>query len=298
MRSPGEFFISELGSNPRNHAERIVKLVLESALPGAELAYRAAQSHGEYDFDLHYANGTVAAVEVTESTDQLQRWTSAKIRNKKEGGSILLAEHCKKSWMILPMKEASAIPVIRKKADEYLAKVEQAGLENFHCRDAWQTRQEREAGLGISSASRVPRCVEDICYELNVVSGSVIAAGSPPSILIAHPVGGGTVGARVAIEAGEHEAWKDDNRKKLRDSKTDERHMAVYMGAALPSMSLIYFDPPSALPNIPEEMTDIWLIGHSEEVRYEFDEFVVWRASTKEPWSGQRVVIPRATPAL
>jgi hypothetical protein len=56
-----------------DHAERIAKLVVEAALPGTEMVFRDEQSHGECDFDLHYPNETHAAVEVTESADQLQK---------------------------------------------------------------------------------------------------------------------------------------------------------------------------------------------------------------------------------
>ncbi len=254
------------------------------------------QSHGECDFDLHYPNGTIAAVEVTESTDQLQKWTSAKIRSKKEGGSIIEAKRCKKSWMIVPMKDARAIPVIRKRADEYLAKVEQAGIENFKYLDAQTARRQREAGLGKVLDPPVPRCVEDICYDLKIMSGGVIRIipeEAPPKIFISHPIGSGRVGPSVAVKAGEQESQKKDNKEKLGAAKTEERHLAVYIDVmnGLPWCALTYFEPPAALPKLPEEITHIWLIAHSG--RSNKDEFVVWRASTKEPWRSQRVAVPQ-----
>jgi hypothetical protein len=106
-------------------------------------------------------------------------------------------------------------------------------------------------------------------------------------IRIALPSGGGAVGASVAIEAGEKEAWKQDNRKKLGAARTSERHLVVYIDPmnGLPWVALTDFEPPSALPNLPEEITHIWLVGHAEEK----DKFVAWRANTNESWNSLRL---------
>jgi hypothetical protein len=53
-----------------NYSEKIAKRILEAILPGASLEYRQTQSHGEYDFDLHYGDGSKAAVEVTAAMDE------------------------------------------------------------------------------------------------------------------------------------------------------------------------------------------------------------------------------------
>lgn len=111
-RWPLKEFLPLPASRSMDHAEMISKLVLEAVLPGARLEYRVEQSHGEYDFDLRYG-GTLAAVEVTESAIQHQKWMSAKI-SKKEGGSIIAARHCKKSWIVFAM-DPKTIPVIRKR---------------------------------------------------------------------------------------------------------------------------------------------------------------------------------------
>jgi hypothetical protein len=273
--------------------ETAVKLVFESILPGAEMLFRDEQSHGEYDFDLHYPNGTLAAIEVTESTDQLQEWTSAKIRSKKEGGPIIEARHCKKSWVVRPMKDAGTISVIRNKADGYLAKVEKAGFENFKYIDAQTARRQREAGLDRFRPPRVPRCVEDICYDLKIMSGWAISAEAPSRIFISHPIGSGAVGPNTPVKAGKRESEKEDNREKLGAAKTDERHLAVYMNG-LPWYALTTFEPPSAFPELPEEITHIWLIGHSGEANK--PEFIVWGASKNEPWRSHVVVAPQTNP--
>jgi hypothetical protein len=276
---------------PMRPSEAAAKLVLEALLPGAKMVFRSEQSHGEWDFDLHYASGTVAPVEVTASVDQDQAHMSARIRDKRKGGSHLAVTKCKKSWMILPMKSAD-VNNIRTAADAYLSVLEQADIGSFRFLDAFDSRLFKEAGIEKSLPFPVPQCVEDICYDLQIQSGSTISTGEPPKIFIQDPVRGGAVGASVAVEACEREARKDDNRKKLGAAKSYERHLVVYVDAmnGLPWVALTDFEPPLALPKIPGEITHIWLIGHAGETSE--NKFVVWRASAKETWRSCRVVVP------
>ena len=67
-------------------AEGVAKRVLEEIFTGANLEYQSVQSNGEYDFHLHYADGTVAAVEVTAAINESYMRVLARIRNKKNGG--------------------------------------------------------------------------------------------------------------------------------------------------------------------------------------------------------------------
>ncbi len=55
-----------------NHAEKVAKRALEALLPAGSLKYRPEQSSGEYDFDLCYGDGAIAALEVTASVDKLR----------------------------------------------------------------------------------------------------------------------------------------------------------------------------------------------------------------------------------
>lgn len=251
-----------------NHAEAIAKRVIESILPG-KMEYQSEQSHGECDFELRYHSGTTAAVEVTAAVDETQVRTLAAIYNKKRGGSSIAATKCGKSWAIVPAKGAN-INKIRASADEYLFRLEQSGIEKF----SWVRDWHRPF-------------VQELCRDLAITSGSVITTETVPEIYIMSPIGGGAVGPSVAIKAGEKEAWKQDNRKKLRAAKTPEHHLVVYIDAmnGLPWVALTDFEPPSALPNLPQEITRIWLVGHGKEA----NEFVVWRAGVKEPWSSLRM---------
>jgi len=250
-----------------DHAEIVAKRVLEGVLPGT-MEYQPEQSDGEYDFELRYHSGAKAAVEVTASVDRTQAETIAAIRSKRNA-PFIHATKCEKSWVIFPAKGAK-IKRIREAADEYLSRLEQVGEEKF----SWVRDFERES-------------VQDIYRDLGITSGSVISAGSSPTIRIALPGGGGAVGPSIAVDAGVVEAWKPDNRKKLGAAMTAEHHLVVYIDAmnGLPWIALTDFEPPSAVPNLPAEVTHLWLIGHGRGE----NEFIVWYAPADESWSSLRV---------
>jgi hypothetical protein len=253
-----------------NYSEAVAKRVLEAILPGATLVYRSAQANGEYDFDLRYSDGTVAAVEVTAAVDQTLTETIAAVRSKKKGGSIIKATVCKKSWLIFPAKGAS-INTIRTAADGCLAHLEHEGIDSFHC---------------VSTSPSV----RNICCQLQVTGGGVISSETEPTIQIAFPIGGGAVGAAIATKTAERESWKPDNRKKLGASNMAERHFVVYIdaGNGLAWTALTSFTPPPVVPNIPNEVTHLWLIGHAEGA----NEFIVWRAGINEPWAEMKITLP------
>ena len=132
--------------------------------------------------------------------------------------------------------------------------------------------------------------MQNICCHLQITCGGVISSEIEPTIQVAFPVGGGAVGATTATKTGEREAWKQDNRKKLGASRMAERHLVVYIdaGNGLPWTALTSFLPPSTMPQLPEEITNLWLIGHGENE----DEFVVWYASTNETWHSMKIICP------
>ena len=250
-----------------DHAETVAKHVLEGVLPG-KMEYQPKQSHGEYDFVLRYRSGATAAVEVTASVDRSQAETIAAIHSKKKL-PVIHATKCESSWVIFPAPGAN-IEKIRRAADDYLSRLEQAGIENFF----WVRDYERPG-------------VKDIWRDLRITSGKVISTEGPPTIYIAFPIGGGAVGPNVAIRACEKEAWKPDNRRKLGASQSAEHHLVVYIDAmnGLPWIALTDFEPPSTVPNLPAEVTHLWLIGHGREE----NEFIVWYAPADESWSNLRV---------
>src|SRR5262249_25100541 len=113
-----------------DHAETIAQKLIEHILVGTRMHYRAEQSQGQHDFDLDYQDGRVAAVEVTAAVDREQTEGYAAILDTKKGGSFVPTMLCKQDWWIHPLPSAR-ITKIRRNADEYIAQIEKASIENF-----------------------------------------------------------------------------------------------------------------------------------------------------------------------
>jgi len=242
-------------------AETVAKFVLEAAFPGSSMMFRFDQPCMEYDFDLHYPNGGVAAVEVTSSRNQNETQTNAKIFKEKKGGEFVPAVKCKRQWHIFPSPDAR-IDKIRKNADCYLAQLEAEGIETFNS----------------DSIQDSPACVQKISFDLNLTEG--VSKKQRAEICIKPVVGSGAADANTAIRAGEKEI--ESNRKKLGMARTTERHLVVYIDRnnSRPHAALTYLEPPSDLPRLPDEITDIWLVSeHSAAGR-----FVFWHGSKNAIW--------------
>jgi len=262
-----------------DHAETVAKFILEAAIPGAAMTFRPKQSHGEYDFDLRYPNGDIAAVEVTSSMDRNRKWTIDKIYGKKKGGPCIDAVQCKKNWLIF-LSNNAPVQEIRKEADKYLAELEAAGLECFSHTDPFNDSQE------------CARCLRYICNDLKLERGTALnPAGASPKICMVGAGGGGAFNELAAIEAWEQEAQKSDNRKKLEIAKTSGRHLVVYVDHSngLPYIALTSLEPPPIFPNLPAEITHAWLVSEHEKS----DRFVIWRGSKNECW--RKIILPAET---
>ncbi len=248
-----------------NHSEAVAKTVVEALIGGSQMVFRSDQSQSVPDFDLHYANGKIVAAEVTACVDQQGEETFAAIKSPKKGGTAIKTTLCKKDWRIHPAQNAR-INLIRTKTDAYLAAVEAEGVERFFSSRDWSRFQS----------------VERIYKDLRVLGGSVIEWQQPGYIYIALPVVGGAIGASLVLDAVKVESFKKDNRTKLGNAGTEERHLFVYMdhGSYLARSAFQDFEPPAVLPDLPAEITDLWVF--SENLAN--DGYVIWRASTTSPW--------------
>ena len=112
----------------------------------------------------------------------------------------------------------------------------------------------------------------------------------PAKIFMVGAGGVGAVSASDATDAGEKEA--NANKDKLGKAKTSERHLVVYIDQmnGLPWIALTTFDPPSIPPNVPNEITHIWLVTEHDKA----DQFVVWYGSKTESW--QKIILPNKVP--
>jgi hypothetical protein len=253
-----------------NRAEEITKVIIEALLP-AKLAYRAEQSHGEYDFDLKYQDGRLAALEVTASIDRAELELLAAIKRQTKGRTGLPTTKCRNSW-IISVRSSARVNVLCQKLDTYLSALEMNGISNFSLNDL-----------------HIPE-VNEICAALHVDHGMVVRTSAPPAIYLTPSSGGGFVDPLNAVEAGLREAWKEDNRKKLGGSTCPERHLAVYIDLFDDSAwtAMHWSDPPAATPDLPAEINHIWLLAEGESS----GEFTIWRGRPDAAWQSQRLRLP------
>ena len=263
------------GSDSMNHSEHIAKLLIEAMIVGARMQYRCEQSSMEHDFDLRYSDGSVAAVEVTESVTQKMMRQAAMISDEKKGGPFVEARKCRNGWWVHPLPGADT-KKIRTRVDEYLAAIEAEGRYRF---SAW------------TDANTSP-AVARILRELWIQAGEVMGWKIPNYIGIAFPSQGGLVSAEHVQRA--IEAAANDNRQKLAaakvdDAKVDERHLFVYMNPRnyLSWKALVQEHPPQQGPSLPSEITYVWAVTQ----KCSADEFVVWKAERGKNWQYLGIVV-------
>lgn len=246
------------------HSEIVAQRVLQAAYPKATINFNTEQSHGECDLTISFPEGRVDYVEVTMSTDPLMRRLKAEIQNEKKGGHFFSAVKSSGDWSIHVTVDAN-IKKVRKHADDYLARIEEAGLRDFSVHAHWS----------------VP-AVRAIFDDLQVEYGNNIKWKRPREIGIGYPATGGQVitdNVHTSIEA---EAHKPDNIRKLGACVSGESHLFVYFDPEdfLPWASLVDSMPPASGPRLPEEVKNIWAVTHTRDSA----QYVIWRARRGEPW--------------
>lgn len=259
-----------------DHAETTAKTLIETMFRGSRMDYRVDQSHSNYDFDWHHPDGRISAMEVTSSVDARNENTLAAIRNPRKGGSVIIGTHCKHAWYIRPLPTGN-INAIRQRVDRLLAEVERAGYDHLFC----------PSDLFSSDA------IKSIC-ESGIDFGSVVTWGDPGSIRIGPPSTGNAVCVDDLLGAVRTEAYKADNRRKLNAATMEERHLFVYVDPSnvLPWCGLVDFSPPFTLPDIPPEITHVWV---SSEGRAK-NSYKIWCASKSSAWQTLKdVSFPEAT---
>jgi hypothetical protein len=244
------------------YEETVAKRVLEMAIPGAVMEFRCEQPYMEYDFNLRYSNGEVAAVEATASRDPVRTQISKEVFEK-NGGSEIKAICCKKNWCITPV--GTDIKKLRKNIDKYLAALEAAGIEGFTDDDCKRTNPPKE--------------VTAIYRDLHVFSARSFPTSGAAVIRIATVTGGGQLYQIGPTSAVEREI--EPNKDKLGKATTKERHLVVHvdMSNDLQWIGMTSSEPPNEIPDLPTQITHLWQIAQTGK-----DKFVVWRATSTEPW--------------
>lgn len=253
-----------------DRAEKVTKLILEAILP-AKLEYRPEQSHGEYDFYLKYQDGRLAALEATATVDQAELELLAAIKRQTKGRAVFSATKCKHSWMI-SVRSSARINVLRQRLDTYLSALEHDGISSFSESDIHNHN------------------VKAICIDLAVEGGCVISTSAPPRIYPSPAGKGELISHAGAVEAARREAWKEDNRRKLGDSNTPERHLAIYVDVLDDSAwtAMHWSEPPPIVPDLPAEITHIWLFAEGESS----SQYTIWCGRTDRVWRSQRLRLP------
>jgi hypothetical protein len=247
------------------YSEQIAKTVIEMLCVGSEMRFRRDQSTSVPDFDLRYANETVAVVEVTESVDQIWLETTRAVEAKYR----VEAKKCRDTWAVHLRSDANP-KNLRLHIDEALAQFESAGYRQFPLErepENWQ--------------SVVP--IYDLIRRLGVDVAMVVEARSPtPFIGILTPGRGGVVSTGILRQAIEAEANKRDNKQKLSPFGDRERHLFVYIDSRnfLPWRVVVSQRPPLEVPSIPHEITHIWIAAIPDSG----NKAVVWKAERGKNW--------------
>jgi len=253
-----------------DRSEQVAKYVIETIHKGTRAEFRCQQSTGEYDFDLIYADGTKAAVEVTRSTDQDSLQTLTELGKQ---GCCVDAVACRHSWLVNALPEAW-IKLVRANVDRYLSAIEAEGVSQFLA---------DEFGCGSPSVSNIFQC-------LRIIEGSTLTLPSPARIWVTGPtlsVKGSIVKADDLQRAVEDEANKPDNRRKLGISSCRERHLFVYVDSlnTEPWQALITGSIPKRGPTLPAEVTHVW--AATDEAP---NGIVVWTAEPSKGWQDRGVM--------
>jgi hypothetical protein len=259
------------GRVPMNRSEQVAKYVIETIHKGARAEFRCQQSAGEYDFDLTYADGIRAAVEVTRSTPQYSLQTLTKLRDLE---CSVGATACQHSWLVHPLPTAR-IRLVLKNVDRYLSAIESEGINQFLAEPGRESPS--------PSVSNILRC-------LQIVEGSTLLLPPPARIWVAGPspsAKGSIVKAGDLQRAIEDEANKTDNKRKLAASQCRERHLFVYVDSLNtgPWQALIAGCIPEQPPALPAEVTHAW--AATDEAP---NGIIVWTAEPAKKWQDRGVI--------
>jgi len=248
-----------------DECEVLAKAVIEQVIPSSTMEFQREQAHGNYDFDLLYPDGRLAAVEVTAAKDERIEGTVAAILDKRRGGSFVPRYNCRNDWIVHPTLEAR-INSIRRHIDSYLAEVE---AEGKNCFFAYRDLHESPA---------VRRLSED----LRIEAGNV-TKWKTPGIGISLPGQGTVLDPREVDLAVLREAEKQDNRRKLQEVEYPEKHLFVCIDSRFygPWYAINEGKPSGLTMHLHKEIDIVWAVAGTRSSAL----YAVWRAERDQPWN-------------
>ena len=247
-----------------NRSEAVAKCIVEAALPGADLRYVEDQSRRIHDFDLVFADGRQALLEVTRSTQQALKKLEAQIAAAQKGG-LIPAKRCRNGWYVHLGIDAS-VRRVQRKIDDYLADVEAEGRNRFS-----------SFTDSVDSAA-----VRRILQDLHVEAGEVAQWRNGPAIGVTGAGAGGCVAAGEVSRAVQEEAAKRDNRQKLTAPPGYESHIAVvFEWRSYAAWAALNGPAPEGCSVCLEgPITHAWAMANTRQA----EEYVAWFAANGEPW--------------
>jgi hypothetical protein len=245
-------------------SEVIAKELIERAIRGSMMRSIISQSAGEWDFDLIVGN-SVSALEVTQSTGQRTEGLWAAIFGKDGAKSSFPRVLASGSW-IVTVSHLADVRQVRLKADALLARIEAEGRNQFSVRETDDMQ---------SPTARV------LWEELRLTDGFRLE-GAVGDHEIAPPHERAMLSSDQVVAAVEREAHKADNRRKLGQAATTERHLFVQLGdLSYPAREAMRAcGLPTRHVSLPTEITHIWVSGHFGLG----DEHRLWRFDPAHGW--------------
>ena len=230
--------------NEPTSAEASAARHVATTLGGRWQIHDDGTSDGQYDFKI-YVNKEIHALEVTSMNEPKQR----ELQNVASGSRP--APQLSRAWSVMPTKDA------RKRINrsiggiaQVLTRLEELGLDELPTQ---QTLDEQVAELQIWAR------------EKGVRFANALPSWEPGKIMINTDHGGWVTCSpddAVAEIVGQV-AWKEDNRKKLEKSAHKRRHLFVEIDPSwldgFGALNTNPFLPPDAAPDLPHEITDLWL---------------------------------------
>lgn len=248
-------------------SEKKVKNILEKLLPQSKvIPFDDGSKENVHDFDLKKEGefSPYAAVEVTSTVNPDIKKIEAIFKRK----NTIAGRNLKNFWhLYITENFVTSGKIGRKwsKFEEYLLPIEAANIKNF---------------FAPTLASENP-FVLNIWQDLKVEFGSSQKT-TKPRILLSYAGGGGLITSQLIRESVEREAFKDDNRNKLKKAKRNEKHLFIIVDAGTDYCTWVAMrdgKPPAALPELPAEINTVWVATWLPG-----DKYRVWRVSPPGKW--------------
>jgi len=203
---------------------------------------------GNHDVDLTLPSGRTIGIEVTRAADEDEVATWAAIAQRRRNRHPLLSR-----WWSVALHSGANVTRAHVDVPALLAQLEAAEISEFRWLSDPFMRPSSDSAVA-AIESRLLALGVDHAHSL------VPKNGVGGLSFVAHK-SGGAVSANDLLDAIEHEAWKDDNRTKLREMPRDEAHLFLWIDHTnRPAHGVLTMDVlPIPEPELPAELDVLWV---------------------------------------